>query len=150
MMLCVVLCCAAAATTHSPEMGNYFQRQAMAVPADLDDPYLKKWVKPTTNPFLVQVGAAAMLHLGAIEVQACTHTHQQYHLNKEATCWLAQLLLTRLLPSRSMQQLHVEATKEYSPCMCLAHWQFQPQGERHHARLVVCALRLSAGAARRY
>jgi hypothetical protein len=40
-------------------MGNYFQRQAMAVPADLNDPYLKKWVKPTTNPFLVQVGAAA-------------------------------------------------------------------------------------------
>lgn len=60
-MLCAVPCdhLPAAATTHSPEMGNYFQRQAMAVPADLNDPYLKKWVKPTTNPFLVQVGAAA-------------------------------------------------------------------------------------------
>jgi hypothetical protein len=37
-------------------MGNFFQRQAMAAPADLSDPLLKKWVKPSTNPFLVQVG----------------------------------------------------------------------------------------------
>jgi len=36
-------------------MGNFFQRQAMAVPANMSDPLLKKWVKPTTNPFLVQV-----------------------------------------------------------------------------------------------
>jgi hypothetical protein len=36
-------------------MGNFFQRQAMAVPADINDPLLKKWIKPTTNPFLVQV-----------------------------------------------------------------------------------------------
>lgn len=27
----------------------------MAVPADINDPLLKKWIKPTTNPFLVQV-----------------------------------------------------------------------------------------------
>jgi hypothetical protein len=41
-------------------MGNFFQRQAMAAPADLSDPLLKKWVKPSTNPFLVQVGMDAL------------------------------------------------------------------------------------------
>lgn len=54
---CCMLCTAllAAASTEAPEMGNFFQRQAMAVPANMSDPLLKKWVKPTTNPFLVQV-----------------------------------------------------------------------------------------------
>lgn len=28
----------------------------MAVPADPSDPLLKKWVKPQSNPFLLQVG----------------------------------------------------------------------------------------------
>lgn len=58
---CCLLCCIAhcialaAASTQSPEACNFWQRQAMAVPADLSDPYLKKWVKPQTNPFLFQV-----------------------------------------------------------------------------------------------
>lgn len=55
MLCCAVLCPCAAASTEAPEMGNFFQRQAMAVPADINDPLLKKWVKPSTNPFLVQV-----------------------------------------------------------------------------------------------
>lgn len=44
-----------AASTHAAELGNFFQRQAMAVPEDMSDPLLKRWVKPDTNPFLVQV-----------------------------------------------------------------------------------------------
>jgi hypothetical protein len=59
-----LLCCccrwggtfdAAAAGTLAPEAGNFWQRQAMAVPANLSDPLLKKWVKPQSNPFLLQV-----------------------------------------------------------------------------------------------
>jgi hypothetical protein len=45
---------AAAASTLVPEQGNFFQRQAMAVPEDMSDPLLKRWKKPDTNPFLVQ------------------------------------------------------------------------------------------------
>ncbi|WIA44458.1 hypothetical protein OEZ86_007207 [Tetradesmus obliquus] len=44
-----------AASTLVPEQGNFFQRQAMAVPEDMSDPLLKRWKKPDTNPFLVQV-----------------------------------------------------------------------------------------------
>jgi hypothetical protein len=44
----------AAASTLVPEQGNFFQRQAMAVPEDMSDPLLKRWKKPDTNPFLVQ------------------------------------------------------------------------------------------------
>lgn len=63
LLRCAVLCCVlcAAASTEAPEMGNFFQRQAMAVPADISDPLLKKWVKPDTNPFLVQVCVGAQL-----------------------------------------------------------------------------------------
>jgi hypothetical protein len=46
---------AAAASTLVPEQGNFFQRQAMAVPEDMSDPLLKRWKKPDTNPFLAQV-----------------------------------------------------------------------------------------------
>lgn len=46
---------AAAAGTLAPEAGTFWQRQAMAVPANLSDPLLKKWVKPQSNPFLLQV-----------------------------------------------------------------------------------------------
>lgn len=53
-------------------MGNFFQRQAMAVPADLNDPLLKEWVKPVTNPFLVQVPPG-----GAAGGQAACTLHQQ-------------------------------------------------------------------------
>jgi hypothetical protein len=54
---CTCCCVLAGASTQAPEAGNFWQRQAMAVPADLSDPYLKKWVKPQINPFLFQVGA---------------------------------------------------------------------------------------------
>jgi len=49
--------CLAAASTNAPEVGNFWQRQAMAVPADYSDPLLKKWVKSPSNPFLLQVNA---------------------------------------------------------------------------------------------
>jgi hypothetical protein len=44
----------------------------MAVPADLSDPYLKKWVKPQINPFLLQVGA---VNLGSTAVLKLTGWH---------------------------------------------------------------------------
>jgi hypothetical protein len=44
-----------AAGSSVPELGNYFQQQAAAVPADLSDPLLKKWQKLASNPFLTQV-----------------------------------------------------------------------------------------------
>eukprot|EP00775_Hariotina_reticulata_P005547 gene5547-5783_t len=44
-----------AASTLVLEYGNFFQKQALAVPEDLQDPWLKVWKKPSSNPFLVQV-----------------------------------------------------------------------------------------------
>jgi hypothetical protein len=37
----------------------------MAVPANLSDPFLKKWVKPQANPFLLQVCSAVQRALWA-------------------------------------------------------------------------------------
>jgi hypothetical protein len=51
-------------------MGNFFQRQAMAVPADIKDPLLKKWIKPTTNPFLVQVPPNTLAYAANVNASA--------------------------------------------------------------------------------
>jgi len=50
-----------AAGTSVPEAGNYWQRQAAAVPANLSDPLLRKWIKPRSNPFLSQVYSCSTL-----------------------------------------------------------------------------------------
>ena len=43
-----------AASTHVPELGNFYQVQSLASPADLNDPYLKTWRKAAVNPVLTQ------------------------------------------------------------------------------------------------
>ena len=48
-----------AASSFTPEYGNFFQRQAYAVPANMSDPYLREWTKAGSNPFLTQVGGPA-------------------------------------------------------------------------------------------
>jgi hypothetical protein len=52
-----------------PEQGNFFQRQAMAVPEDMSDPLLKRWKKPDTNPFLVQASSGLSVLGFLVEVQ---------------------------------------------------------------------------------
>lgn len=34
-----------AAATLVPELGNFFQSQALAYPANMSDPYLRSWTK---------------------------------------------------------------------------------------------------------
>jgi hypothetical protein len=43
-----------AAATLVPELGNFFQAQALASPANLSDPYLRAWTKAEANPVLMQ------------------------------------------------------------------------------------------------
>ncbi|KAI8462298.1 MAG: glycosyl hydrolase [Monoraphidium minutum] len=43
-----------AAATHVPELGNFFQSQALAGPADPTDPFLRRWNKSAANPVLMQ------------------------------------------------------------------------------------------------
>lgn len=42
-----------AAATLVPELGNFFQAQALAAP-NLSDPYLRAWAKSPANPVLLQ------------------------------------------------------------------------------------------------
>jgi hypothetical protein len=43
-----------AAATLVPELGNFFQSQALASPADPLDPFLRVWLKSAANPVLLQ------------------------------------------------------------------------------------------------
>lgn len=43
-----------AATTLVPELGNFFQQQALASPADPSDLFLRAWRKSQANPVLLQ------------------------------------------------------------------------------------------------
>jgi len=43
-----------AAATLVPELGNFFQTQGVATPANLSDPFLREWRKSTANPVLLQ------------------------------------------------------------------------------------------------
>jgi hypothetical protein len=55
LLLLCLLSAPSAAGTQVPELGNFFQQQALAVPANSSDPYLKQWTKLSTNPFIAQV-----------------------------------------------------------------------------------------------
>lgn len=70
LLLCAIDC-AAAGAEYAPEVGNYFQRQAMGVPSNASDPLLKHWTKPDPNPFQMQVRGPGWGGLACCAVLCC-------------------------------------------------------------------------------